>query len=63
METQRLPEGVELSYTDRAVHLTTNGALMTYLRQRGNGARRAAAHYGALHGHGAADPRVSGRHF
>ena len=37
METQRLPEGVELSYTDRAVHLTTNGALMTYLRQRGNG--------------------------
>lgn len=27
METQRLPEGVELSYTDRAVHLTTNGAL------------------------------------
>ena len=39
METQRLPEGVELSYTDRAVHLTTNGALMTYLRQRGNGAQ------------------------
>lgn len=37
METQRLPEGVELSYTDRAVHLTTNGALMAYLRQRGNG--------------------------
>ena len=29
METQRLPEGVELSYTDHAVHLTTNGALMT----------------------------------
>ena len=37
METQRLPEGVELSYTDRAVHLTTNSALMAYLRQRGNG--------------------------
>ena len=37
METQRLPEGVELSYTDRAVHLMTNGALMAYLRQRGNG--------------------------
>ena len=34
METQRLPEGVELSYTDRAVHLTTNSALMAYLRQR-----------------------------
>ena len=32
METQRLPEGVELSYTDRAVHLTTNSALMAYLR-------------------------------
>ena len=42
METQRLPEGVELSYTDRAVHLTTNGALMAYLRQRGNGSRSAA---------------------
>ena len=37
METQRLPEGVELSYTDRAVHLTTNEALITYLRQKGNG--------------------------
>lgn len=37
METQKLPEGVELSYTDRAVHLITNGALMAYLRQRGNG--------------------------
>ena len=37
MENQKLPEGVELFYTDRAVHLTTNEALMTYLRQRGNG--------------------------
>lgn len=37
MDTQKLPEGVELSYTDRAVHLTTNDALMAYLRQRGNG--------------------------
>ena len=37
MENQKLPEGVELSYTDRAVHLTTNEALMTYLRQKGNG--------------------------
>ena len=34
---QKLPEGVELFYTDRAVHLTTNEALMTYLRQKGNG--------------------------
>ena len=47
METQRLPEGVELSYTDHAVHLTTNGALMTYLRQRGNGS--AAEHGAQLH--------------
>ena len=37
MENQKLPEGVELFYTDRAVHLTTNEALMTYLRQKGNG--------------------------
>lgn len=37
MEDQKLPEGVELFYTDRAVHLTTNEALMTYLRQKGNG--------------------------
>ena len=29
MENQKLPEGVELFYTDRAVHLTTNEALMT----------------------------------
>ena len=43
METQRLPEGVELSYTDRAVHLTTNGALMTYLRQRATARCRSAA--------------------
>ena len=77
MDASQLPEGVTLYYTDKAVHLTTNDALMTFLRQKGNGsaaqphdsgrlrggARRAAAHYGALHGHGAADPRVSGRHF
>ena len=37
MENQKLTEGVELFYTDRAVHLTTNEALMTYLRQKGNG--------------------------
>ena len=37
MENQKLPEGVELFYTDRAVHLTTNEALITYLRQKGNG--------------------------
>lgn len=37
MENQKLPEGVELFYTDRAVHLTTNEALMTYLRQKGSG--------------------------
>ena len=37
MENQKLPEGVDLFYTDRAVHLTTNEALMTYLRQKGNG--------------------------
>ena len=37
MENQKLPEGVELFYTDRADHLTTNEALMTYLRQKGNG--------------------------
>ena len=37
MENHKLPEGVELFYTDRAVHLTTNEALMTYLRQKGNG--------------------------
>lgn len=37
MENQKLPEGLELFYTDRAVHLTTNEALMTYLRQKGNG--------------------------
>lgn len=54
METQRLPEGVELSYTDHAVHLTTNGALMTYLRQRGNGSlplsRMILDGYAAEHG-------------
>ena len=54
METQRLPEGVELSYTDRAVHLTTNSALMAYLRQRGNGAlplsRMILDGYAAEHG-------------
>ena len=54
METQRLPEGVELSYTDRAVHLTTNGAVMRYLRQRGNGSlplsRMILDGYAAEHG-------------
>lgn len=37
MEAAQLPEGVTLCYTDKAVHLTTNEALMTYLRQKGNG--------------------------
>lgn len=37
MDYPNLPDGVELSCTDRAVHLTTNAALMQYLRQRGNG--------------------------
>ena len=37
MERSKLPEGTELSYTEKAVHLTTNDALMQYLRQKGNG--------------------------
>lgn len=37
MERSKLPEGMELYYTERAVHLTTNEALMRYLRQKGNG--------------------------
>ena len=37
MDASQLPEGVTLYYTDKAVHLTTNDALMTYLRQKGNG--------------------------
>lgn len=45
MENQKLPEGVELFYTDRAVHLTTNEALMTYLRQRGTVRCRSAARF------------------
>lgn len=76
MENQKLPEGVELFYTDRAVHLTTNEALMTYLRQKGNGfaaaqprdsgrlcrrARHAAANHGTLYGHRTVDPRISRR--
>ena len=37
MERSALPEGTELYYTEKAVHLTTNEALMRYLRQKGNG--------------------------
>ena len=37
MDASQLPEGVMLYYTDKAVHLTTNDALMTFLRQKGNG--------------------------
>ena len=37
MERSKLPEGTELFYTEKAVHLTTNDALMRYLRQKGNG--------------------------
>ena len=37
MDASQLPEGVTLYYTDKAVHLTTNDALMQYLRQKGNG--------------------------
>ena len=42
MDASQLPEGVTLYYTDKAVHLTTNDALMTFLRQKGNGCRSAA---------------------
>ena len=41
MDASQLPEGVTLYYTDKAVHLTTNDALMTFLRQKGNGSLRA----------------------
>ena len=37
MHKLQLPEGVEFSYTDKAAHVTTNDALMQYLRQKGNG--------------------------
>lgn len=37
MEKSELPQGVTLYYTDRAVHLTTDAALLRFLRQRGNG--------------------------
>ena len=37
MDASQLPKGVTLYYTDKAVHLTTNDALMTFLRQKGNG--------------------------
>ena len=40
MDASQLPEGVTLYYTDKAVHLTTNDALMTFLRQKGNGSLR-----------------------
>ena len=39
MDASQLPEGVTLYYTDKAVHLTTNDALMTFLRQKGNRSR------------------------
>ena len=63
MDASQLPEGVTLYYTDKAVHLTTNDALMTFLRQKGNGSlplsRTILSGYEAECG--AADPRVSGR--
>ena len=37
MDASQLPGGMTLYYTDKAVHLTTNDALMTFLRQKGNG--------------------------
>ena len=37
MDKLQLPEGVEFTYTDKAAHVTTNDALMQYLRQKGNG--------------------------
>ena len=37
MDASQLPGGVTFYYTDKAVHLTTNDALMTFLRQKGNG--------------------------
>ena len=44
MDASQLPEGVTLYYTDKAVHLTTNDALMTFARSlratRQNAARR-----------------------
>ena len=76
MENQKLPEGVELFYTDRAVHLTTNEALMTYLRQKGNGSLPLSRtildgyaeergmqlqNHGTLYGHRTVDPRISRR--
>ena len=54
MDASQLPEGVTLYYTDKAVHLTTNDALMTFLRQKGNGSlplSRMILHgYAAEHG-------------
>ena len=37
MDKLQLPEGVEFTYTDKAAHVTTNDALMQYLRHKGNG--------------------------
>ena len=54
MDASQLPEGVTLYYTDKAVHLTTNDALMTFLRQKGNGSlplsRMILDGYAAEHG-------------
>ena len=54
MDASQLPGGVTLYYTDKAVHLTTNDALMTFLRQKGNGSlplSRMILHgYAAEHG-------------
>lgn len=54
MDASQLPEGVTLYYTNKAVHLTTNDALMTYLRQTGNGSlplsRTILSGYEAEHG-------------
>ena len=54
MDASQLPGGVTLYYTDKAVHLTTNDALMTFLRQKGNGSlplsRMILDGYAAEHG-------------
>ena len=43
MDASQLPGGVTLYYTDKAVHLTTNDALMTFLRQKATARCRSAA--------------------
>lgn len=54
MQHPQLPQGVVLTCTTKAVHLVTNAALMTYLRQPGNGSmalsRSILAIYAEEHG-------------